>query len=352
MLVPHAKLRDHQIEHAAKAERCVLAREIVAYWQRLDDAAMRAQDKAEAEARKVAANVAAKEEAARAEASAAVVAPPSVAQPANPAATSVVRVGDAGPVTVSARSDKGAEQSCNEDAAIAFGWTAAQPGTPQRLKGTDAWHFDCRVEGTVALLVCNGQGGGGSGDISCAWIAEACAEAFTSLGRAPTNEGELAQQVGGASKRMFERGQDHRSGDVGVVLISPESIQWTHLGTGRVYLAREGRTWMLTRDYTLENAYADQGVPSEHLSVFRGIKTCAFGRPDEAGAFAPAHEGRMARAVGDRVLVTTRSIDVLSFERIADALTASTAVEASERLLEWARAADGADDCTVFVADL
>jgi protein phosphatase len=125
----------------------------------------------------------------------------------------------------------------------------------------------------------------------------------------------------------------------------------SHVGDSRTYLFRGQVLEQLTRDHTLAQDLADQGIiASEEVSQhrMRHVLTRALGDTQVEGA---AELRRFDLEDGDSLLLCTDGLtDMIPDDRIAATLaSAGTCKLACERLVEQALEAGGKDNVTVAV---
>ncbi len=131
-----------------------------------------------------------------------------------------------------------------------------------------------------------------------------------------------------------------------------QSLLVTHIGDSRAYLLRQQRLHQLTRDHTMAQALADQGLlaPQEvATSRLRHVLTRSLGA--EVGCAEPDVQ-EVVLLDGDSLLLCTDGLtDMVGDEEIAATLAGGdTAERACQRLVEAALAAGGKDNVTVVVA--
>jgi protein phosphatase len=126
----------------------------------------------------------------------------------------------------------------------------------------------------------------------------------------------------------------------------------THLGDSRAYLLRQGRLHRLTRDHTVAQVMAEQGLlaPREAAtSRLRHVLTRSLSA--KAGGAEPDVQ-EVTLQDGDCLLLCTDGLtDMVPEETIAQVLAGGgTAEAACRRLVEEALAAGGRDNVTAVVA--
>jgi serine/threonine protein phosphatase PrpC len=125
-----------------------------------------------------------------------------------------------------------------------------------------------------------------------------------------------------------------------------------HIGDSRAYLLRRQKLYQLTRDHTLAQSLADQGVLAQYEVAthrFRHVLTRALG-PEGGRVEAQVEEGVLED--GDRLLLCSDGLtDMVDDSRIAEILSSSsTAQQACQGMVDEATKAGGRDNVTVVVA--
>jgi protein phosphatase len=125
-----------------------------------------------------------------------------------------------------------------------------------------------------------------------------------------------------------------------------------NVGDSRAYLCRDGELLQLTRDHTLAQKLADQGVIAQEETTThrtRHVLTRALGGHDDQ---ARAEAQRLALADGDQLLLCSDGLtEMVDDTTIHDVLrSTSSAREACQTLVDLALKNGGKDNVTVVVA--
>jgi serine/threonine protein phosphatase PrpC len=124
-----------------------------------------------------------------------------------------------------------------------------------------------------------------------------------------------------------------------------------HVGDSKAFVVRRGTLHRITRDHTLAQEYADQGlIPQEEVPRhrFHNVLTRAVGSAD--AITADFHHVVLERE--DRVLICSDGLTDMATEEeiLATMAVHSTSVKACEALVALALAHGGRDNVTVIVA--
>jgi protein phosphatase len=222
------------------------------------------------------------------------------------------------------------------------------------------------TQGTL-LMVADGMGGHGSGDIASSVAVDAFARHliyvmpwFLHIDR--NHETELVQNLRSALERCQTElrrvaAADQRVDSKMGTTLTIAYVMWptlyvVHAGDSRCYIYRAGRLHQLTTDHTLEQRLRDTQVLRDDepgAAQFHHILcNVVGGGTDEL----LAEVRRAALAPGDQVLLCTDGLHGLVPDDEISAVLASagSSGEACERLIAAANRAGGRDNATVVVA--
>jgi PPM family protein phosphatase len=216
------------------------------------------------------------------------------------------------------------------------------------------------------LMVADGMGGYGNGEIASSIAIEALARyAFAVmpwlLSHSETSEADLERALRQALQHCHEKvqrtaqreGLDSRMGTtLTMAYVTWPELHIAHVGDSRCYLAREGELRRLTRDHTL----AEQLVEAHALSPeearrsrFRHILVNAVGGSAKS-VRVDLHSFELLP--GDRLLLCSDGLtghlgDAAIAEQLSQPVSAKSSVHA---LIDAANAAGGSDNITVVLA--
>ncbi len=268
---------------------------------------------------------------------------------------------------IGARSHTGLVRENNEDAYIIYGIGRWLEPIDSNLP---ADRLPSSEESAHLLLIADGVGGHRAGEVA----SQSALTTFTQLlQRAPrwalrfddpaTRETEIAE--------MVERGHKYMAGIQEVLRKRIESdpalegmattltgaylvgrdLFVMHVGDSKAFVVRRGALHRITRDHTLAQEYADQGlIPQEDVARhrFHNVLTRAVGSAEEITA--DFHHVELERE--DRVLLCSDGLtDMASEEEILATLAVhTTSARACEALVALALSHGGRDNVTVIVA--
>jgi protein phosphatase len=270
-------------------------------------------------------------------------------------------------VDASGATSIGQERARNEDQFLVANFartmqvrsTSLVAGASQCLPGS--------AQGTL-LVVADGMGGHGGGDVASALAVKTVAEYLCNVlpsreDAAPRTRQDSQPGVRQGlreavteSERELRRAAEHGVGGarMGTTLTMAYAhfprAYIAHVGDSRCYLWRAGTLRRLTRDHTLAELRHELGAAGEHLPSHHHILWNALGGGDES--WAKPDILRVALAPGDALVLCsdglTRHIDD---KRIGAVLgETGCAGDACTRLVAAANAAGGRDNITVVVA--
>lgn len=209
---------------------------------------------------------------------------------------------------------------------------------------------DAYIASPTIAAVADGMGGAPAGERASADVLHAL------LTRAPTSVDELVVAVTAANHQLWDDARrDQELEGMGTTLCAVVPIgrrlATANVGDSRCYLLRDGELTQVTVDHTvvaelLARGELDEGEASDH--PYRHVLTRAVG-------VAPEVEPDIVMldpADGDRVLLCTDGLAVLSVDRIGALLIGGDPTSAAERLIA-AACEDGAeDDAAVVIVDI
>jgi protein phosphatase len=180
------------------------------------------------------------------------------------------------------------------------------------------------------------------------------------LGRDDSDVEEIirraARRFGAVNEAIIEEARRRpRLSGMGTTLTMAASLGMdlviAHVGDSPVYLSRGKKLRKLTRDHTVAQELADEGMmPVEDVPArFQHILTHAIGIPDTGSEPAT---GRFHLVSGDRLLLCTDGLtDMADEEAIAEAMQGGSSAKAiCQSLVDLALKGGGKDNVTVVVA--
>ncbi|MEM6962123.1 MAG: protein phosphatase 2C domain-containing protein, partial [Myxococcota bacterium] len=206
----------------------------------------------------------------------------------------------------------------------AHGLTATAEGfteTGRRSSNQDAY-----LAGVELFAVADGMGGYVGGEIASSLALEALQHRL---------EGCEDLDAIAAIKSAFQAAQhavversfgalSEMGTTLSAIFVRKRSVLVAHVGDSRVYRYRKGRLRLLTVDHTVSQLLSDHlrgaRVPSSTPGVWSGVLTRCIG---SHGGGEP-DVSVLAGCVGDRFLLTTDGLDVLTHEQI-EAMMANSA---------------------------
>ncbi len=205
------------------------------------------------------------------------------------------------------------------------------------------------------LVLADGMGGHAGGE-----VASAAAVASLRDLRAPADGSDPTPVIrdgvarAGQSLRdlMAQRPELEGMGTTLTMLLrSGGTIAIAQVGDSRGYLLREGVLERVTRDQTFVQSLLDQGRISDEEAKTHPQRNLLLQALDGRVEVEPEVELRPARA-GDRYLLCSDGLNVVSEATIRDVLQDGTPAEAAERLVDLALRAGAPDNVTCLVADV
>jgi PPM family protein phosphatase len=264
---------------------------------------------------------------------------------------------------VAGRTDVGCVREHNEDTFLVADLGRWLEVHDTSLSVPDASRRIAGPKGTL-LLVADGMGGHGGGDVASAvavdmvaqfalyampWVTQPAEEEekvlLERLGDAMTQCQQRLEQVA-LRKRLHEL----KPGTTLTIAYALwPKLYVAHAGDSRLYLFRDDELVQITTDHTVGQALRESGAIPHGPSRFDHILVNVVGGGGER-VKAEAHSLRLSR--GDRVLLCSDGLTGhVPDRRIADELRAATSSAAAcERLVECAKADGGTDNITVLVA--
>jgi protein phosphatase len=208
------------------------------------------------------------------------------------------------------------------------------------------------------FAVADGMGGERAGEVASALAIETLAEQLLDHCRTvlSPDPAALAAAARAADARIFDEADRHPEltgmGTTLTLVVAVGAVaQVVHVGDSRLYLARDGRLYQLTRDHTLVADLVEAGAltPREaerhHL---RSIITNALGG-NERGVRVELHE--ITLEPGDVTLLCTDGLSgMVPDARIAELLGERDPEVACRALVDEANARGGRDNVTAIVA--
>ena len=245
-------------------------------------------------------------------------------------------------VEVAALSDVGCHRENNEDR-YAYWEPAGDDSFAQR--------------GRLAILA-DGMGGYEGGQEASRIAVETIEEVYAS-----STEGGprswLVSALRAAHQRIVQQAvAQPEFGGMGTtctaVALVGTQLYYAHVGDSRLYLARDGKIYRLTRDHSYVGRLVEQGIVSPEDAVShpqRHILTAALGAGTEVSPESP--EGPISLEPGDTIVLCTDGLwSLVSDAEIEDALGASDLQDACAALVDLARTRGGPDNITVQILRL
>jgi len=215
-----------------------------------------------------------------------------------------------------------------------------------------------RVGDRHVFLVADGMGGAVAGALASRTAVEAAGESLrTRLDEAPTGALAAAVEAANASCLEIQRTSPEVEGlgtTLDVLLLDGSRGWWAHVGDGRIYLIRRGRTTQLTRDHSVVQKMVDNGLldpdaaathPHRHV-LYNAIGRSPVVEPDvtrEPVALGP----------GDSLVLCSDGLsDVVSGREIGHVVEAMGPERSCEHLVSMALKRGGSDNVTVQVVHL
>ena len=196
--------------------------------------------------------------------------------------------------------------------------------------------------GTCFIVLSDGAGGHGGGDVASKVVVE---EALSFFRRQPeANETVVRAALDSANQTVMREQQSAREqGDMRATVVAlaldtqARHAVWMHVGDSRLYLFRNQRILIRTRDHSVLQGMIDAGyVPDANISANpkRNALMSALG---DTSAFAHASPDALAIEPDDVFLLCSDGLwDFFEDSEIEDLLTQSESLEGWVRALEQA----------------
>lgn len=240
-------------------------------------------------------------------------------------------------------------------------WTYAGRSHIGRVRdlNEDAWLAEPAFG---AFAVTDGMGGHAAGEVAARMAVEALSErlaALTADATAAAAYDALEEGILAANRAILEEAErDPRKRGMGTTVTALMLLpagQWAlgHVGDSRAYLLRDGGCRRLTEDHTVVQELVRKGhLTSEQARVHprASVLTRALGVEPKV----PVDKRGGQLLAGDRFLLCSDGLTAMLSEGRLAALAGAngTAETVTERLVEAALAAGGADNVTVVVVDV
>ncbi|KAB2892350.1 MAG: serine/threonine-protein phosphatase [Kofleriaceae bacterium] len=230
-----------------------------------------------------------------------------------------------------------------------------------RERNEDTAHVDERGR---FVIVCDGMGGHGAGDVASQMAVELVKNAmeeeaalFAAYALDPTAEGrtllaaQMRRAVEHANRVVFERSEReaelHQMGStLELVAICGQEAFIAHVGDSRTYLVRNGKVAQLTVDHTVAETMRRAGTinaEEARVSPMRSVLSNAIG----VTPTVTVELLRIELKPGDRLLVCSDGLhDYFSREELGTHVVTGELDEALARMIEHARNAGGHDNIT------
>ena len=210
----------------------------------------------------------------------------------------------------------------------------------------------------VLMLVCDGTGGRGAGDVAAQLAAQSIKHKLESegenVGQAPAHS--LKRAVLGANQVILAEAKAHpeergTGTTCTAAIVSPDHLAIAHVGNSRAYLLRDGRLRTLTRDQTASALATSRALEADDVDHFpyRHVLAQALGTSADVQPVITDVDLRE----GDRVVLCSDGLHGTVSDQVISSILTSTpeVAEVSGALIAAALAAGGPDDITVVVAD-
>ena len=204
-------------------------------------------------------------------------------------------------------------------------------------------------------IIADGMGGYEGGQIASSMAVEVVRDAYANSSE-PDPEKRLSHAFAEAHRRIQQRAAADRALQgmgttcTALALVNRE-LHFGHVGDSRLYLRRQGRLELLTRDHTLVAHWVETGAlnrqeadthPQKHvLTAALGVSEQVH--PDLSGAPLPLHSGDVLLLCSDGLW------GQLDERQISMALGASVLDDASRNLVHLAKANGGPDNITLVL---
>jgi protein phosphatase len=267
-------------------------------------------------------------------------------------------------VDVGALSDVGKVRARNEDH-----YLVARFGRSLEVVLTNmpAGEVPARAEdGGYAFLVADGMGGHAGGDEASRLAIRSCVQLVLAVPDwiLRINDDVAEEVMRRAAERYREvnaalaarASSEPRLCGMGTTLTMAwglgDELFLAHVGDSRAYVHRRATLYRVTRDHTLAQAMAEDGLIGEEEAAthrLRHVLTRCLGRDDEA---ARPEIQRLRLADGDALLLCSDGLtEMVPEDKIAEVLAGGLAAQdACRRLVELALQGGGKDNVTVITA--
>lgn len=221
-------------------------------------------------------------------------------------------------------------------------------------------HFTQRAGLWTCAGVFDGMGGEAGGEIASNIASRVFQENtmnFDSFDREKISR-HIEKTFAIANQAVVEERKKHSTcGTTGTVLITDgTSFKIFHRGDSRVYVMRDRKLYVLSKDHTLAQLKLDMGIyhSAEEIPERENHQLTEFIGMDYAGQAVPFESEWIEWKENDRILLCSDGLyDMCTSEMILKCLTMSGDVEkATHELFEMAMSFGGKDNITVIVLQL
>jgi serine/threonine protein phosphatase PrpC len=235
-----------------------------------------------------------------------------------------------------------------------------------RERNEDSAHVDERGR---FVIVADGRGGHGAGDIASALAVELVRESMDAEGALiaayaddPKESGrtllgaQMRRALERANTEVYERSErepdKHQMGStLELVVLAGNEALIAHVGDSRVYLVRNGKAVQVTVDHTVAETMRRAGTLSEdeaQVSPMRSVLSNAIGVTPTVSVDLV----RLTMKPGDRLLVCSDGLhDYFSPAELAVHLTGDDPDTTLARMIEHVREAGGHDNMTGIIVE-
>jgi protein phosphatase len=266
-------------------------------------------------------------------------------------------------------SDVGQRRSANEDTYLVAAFQQSMSVLDSSAEGKHTGWSSGQVVGTV-LMVADGMGGHGGGDIASQSAVDAIANYLVNVVPCATSlleslpdgarsslhdlRGKLSSALLVGDEAIRERSQTSSAHNMGTTLtlafVTWPALYVAHVGDSRCYLVRDGQLIQLTNDHTVANQIAKlHGTNVDESTQLNHILWNCLGGGDEA---RPTPEVLKVQLLPrDAVFLCTDGLtNELTEAQIAEELNRSgTSKEICRRLVDLANSAGGKDNITAVL---
>ncbi|MFQ9553558.1 MAG: PP2C family protein-serine/threonine phosphatase [Anaerostipes sp.] len=221
-------------------------------------------------------------------------------------------------------------------------------------------HFTQRAGLWTCAGVFDGMGGEAGGEIASNIASRVFQENtmnFDSFDREKISR-HIEKTFAIANQAVVEERKKHSTcGTTGTVLITDgTSFKIFHRGDSRVYVMRDRKLYVLSKDHTLAQLKLDMGIyhSAEEIPERENHQLTEFIGMDYAGQAVPFESEWIEWKENDRILLCSDGLyDMCTSEMILKCLTMSGDVEkATHELFEMSMSFGGKDNITVIVLQL